>query len=209
MSKQVEKNHYNFRKYANSERWFSYWEQLLLIIETNANSILEIGVGDGMVGSYIRNNLKDVTYTSLDFDESLCPDIVADVLDSKIEDGLYDVVCAFEVLEHLPIEKSILAFNEMCRMAKEFVIFSVPHWGRYFGIEFYLPFVKRVNFGIKLKSLIPPIHVFNGQHYWEVGKRGYSSAFIKKSFSNQDYVLINEFISYNNPYHHFYVYKRK
>lgn len=209
MSKQVEKSHYEFFRYNDNERWFSYWLQLSLLLKSNVKSILEIGIGAGVVGDYIKKNTKEIKYVSLDFDQELKPDIVGDILNVDIPERSYDVVCAFEVLEHFPIDKSFNVFTKMCNLANDYVIFSVPHWGRYFGFEFYLPFIKRINFGLKLNSLFPPVHIFNGQHYWEVGKKGYSNNFIKKYFYHPNYVLVNEFVHYNNPYHHFYVYKRK
>ncbi len=60
-----------------------------------------------------------VKIETLDIDLVLNPDYVASVFEMPFNDAQIDVVCAFQMLEHLPYEKSLLAFKEMSRVAKK------------------------------------------------------------------------------------------
>ena len=143
MEKQVEKKHYNFHKYCDEERFVSYWHQLKEILKVGPHSVLEIGVGDRVLESYIKNNTS-IKYNSADIADDLFPDAIANVTKLPFADDSFDTVCAFEVLEHLPFEKFIVALKEMRRVAVENVIISLPHWGRHFSFQIRLPYFKKI-----------------------------------------------------------------
>src|SRR3989344_3771112 len=78
MSKvQVDKSHYLTLNYLSKRRWNSYWYQINEIYQLKPKKILEIGTGGGVVS----NQLKKMGFlvTTVDFDQSLKPDIVGDV----------------------------------------------------------------------------------------------------------------------------------
>lgn len=93
---QVRKSNYNFNKYAFEGRFVSYYWQLKEVLAQNPSSVLEVGVGDGVFGDFIRNNTS-VSYISVDIAEDLRPDVVGSVLALPFPDKSFDVVCAFEV----------------------------------------------------------------------------------------------------------------
>src|SRR4051812_7059087 len=101
---QVDKKAYKLQTYSHEPRFVSYFHQLHEALALSPQSILEIGVGDGVFGSFIRQN-SDIEYTSADYDQTLKPDVVADVLDLPFRKGQFDLACAFEVLEHIPFER--------------------------------------------------------------------------------------------------------
>lgn len=206
MDKQVDKKHYSFHKYCEEERFASYWHQLYEILKTEPLSVLEIGVGGKVVESYLENN-TDIKYTGVDIANDLYPNIVADVTKLPFAGGSFDTVCAFEVLEHLPFDRFIIAMQEMKRVARKNIIISLPHWGRHLSIEIRLPYFKKIRWQHKF-NFWPIRHVFGGEHYWEIGKRGYGLKNIKKIIFAAGLVVSEDYIAFNSPYHHFFVLKK-
>ena len=181
----------------------SYWHQLKEVLSLDTSSVLEIGVGDRVFGNYIKNNTS-IIYTSADIAADLSPDVVGSVTNLPLSDCSFDTVCAFEVLEHLSFGQFIIALKEMSRVAKKNVIISLPHWGRHFSIKIRLPFFKKIYWQHKF-NLWPIKHVFGGEHYWEIGKKGYSLGLIKRSINQAGLVILRDYISFDSPYHHFFV----
>lgn len=170
-SKQTDKTHYSGQAYRSGERWTSYWHQLELVRGTDAKHILEVGVGAGIVARELR--ATGVAVTTLDIAEDLHPDKVGSVTAIPFPDGAFDAVLAAEILEHIRFEDVPRALQEIARVAKSHAIISVPHPGYIFSIAYKVPLLPK----IALLGRIPffwKTHAFNGEHYWELGKRGYS-----------------------------------
>ncbi len=203
--KQVDKAHYAFEKYCYPDRWASYYYQIREIVQTNPRSVLEVGTGDGVVKQYIQHN-TDIAYTNLDVAEDLKPDILGSVDAMPVPDESFDVVCAFEVLEHMPFELFEKNVLEMARVAKRYVLISLPHFGPPIKISFKVPFMREFVFAIKVP--FPIQHIFNGEHYWEIGKRGYPLSKIKGILAKH-FVLEKDFVPFENQYHHFFVLRKK
>lgn len=199
--KQVDKTAYQFFSYAHPGRFVSYYHQLAEALTLNPESILEVGVGDGVFRDYLKNN-TNVPYTSVDVAGDLSPDVVGDVTKLPFKDGSFDVVCAFEVLEHLPFEKFDQALTELDRVSKRAVVLSLPHFGPPVKFLFKLPFFPEITLAFKIP--FPRKHVFNGQHYWEIGKRGYSPQKIR-GILKKYFTIEKEFVPFENQYHHFYI----
>ncbi|MCX6779489.1 MAG: class I SAM-dependent methyltransferase [Candidatus Magasanikbacteria bacterium] len=199
----------NFLKYCDLNRWSSYWYQIKEILSLKPESVLEIGVGDRTTSSYLKNNTS-INYKSVDISEELKPDIVCDVanLSSVIKPNSFDVVCAFEVLEHLPFEKFKTNLQELGRATKKNVIISLPHWGRHFSMEIRLPYFKKWSWKFKSNFFSIP-HVFDGHHYWEIGKRNYSLSIVKSEISKAGFDILKDYVVFESPYHHFFILQKK
>ncbi|PIT89105.1 MAG: methyltransferase type 11, partial [Candidatus Levybacteria bacterium CG10_big_fil_rev_8_21_14_0_10_36_7] len=167
-------------------------------------SILEIGVGDKVIASYIKNN-TDLQYQSLDIDPELQPDIIGDITRINLPHNSYDAVCAFEVLEHIPFTEFEKALEGMRAISKKYVILSLPHFGPPVLFACKIPFLKQIRFAKKIPY--PQKHQFNGQHYWEIGKKGYSIKKIREILQKK-FVLESEFIPFENQYHHFFILRK-
>lgn len=206
MKQQVAKEHYTFQKYGYLSRWASYYYQLDSVLNLYPRSILDIGVGDHVFEHYIEEN-TDITYTSLDIAEDLRPDIVADItkgIDTKSDS--FDVVCAFEVLEHIPFQDFERVLEELKRVARTHVVISLPHFGPPIQFLLKLPFLPTIRFACKL--LYPKEHIFNGEHYWEIGKKGYTPKKIR-NILQKHFSIEKEFVPFENQYHHFYVLRKE
>ncbi len=57
---QVKKEHYFNEGYDNIFRFLSYFKQIELIREQKPKSILEIGVGNGVVSTYLKQNKYNI-----------------------------------------------------------------------------------------------------------------------------------------------------
>ena len=75
---QVEPRHYFSRSYDVKERFISYWHQINEVIVTNPSEVLEIGVGNGLVSTYLRE--RGYKLTTLDVDARLKPDVAGNIL---------------------------------------------------------------------------------------------------------------------------------
>lgn len=205
MSKQVEKKHYSFAQYSHKDRWNSYFNQLNETLALKPSSVLEIGVGDKVFGSFLKNNTS-VEYTSVDVAEDLEPDIVGSVISLPFKENSFDVVCAFEVLEHLPYEDFDKAVSEISRVTSRYAAISLPHFGPRLQLFIKLPLISEVRLSWKIPY--HQEHEFNGEHYWEIGKKGYSLWRIKKDLGKY-FKIIKDFVPFENQYHHFFVLERK
>ncbi|MEK7641472.1 MAG: class I SAM-dependent methyltransferase [Patescibacteria group bacterium] len=202
---QVDKKAYHLSTYSTADRWVSYYHQLRLATACAPRNILEIGVGDKVFGSYIKEN-TNIAYVGADYDATVSPDVIADILKLPFKDEEFDVVCVFEVLEHLPFGQFEKALAELSRVSVKHVLISLPHFGPPVKLSFKIPFLPEVKLAWKLPW--PKKHVFNGQHYWEIGKKGYSIDMLRSVF-RKHFVLKQDFVPFENQYHHFFVLEKK
>lgn len=199
--KQVDKSTYEFLKYCYPDRWASYYYQLREIIEQKPSSVLEVGTGDGVLKQYLLNN-TNIAYQNLDVAEDLNPDITGSVEDIPLPDNSVDMVVAYEILEHLPFKKFEQSLLELKRVSRGPVIISLPHFGPPIKFLLKLPFLPEIRFAFKIP--FPKGHTFNGEHYWEIGKRGYSIRRIREIL-RKHFSIRSEFIPFENQYHHFFI----
>jgi SAM-dependent methyltransferase len=206
MQKQVDKSHYEFGKYVHKPRWASMWHQLDEVIKLNPERVLEIGPGPGLFKA--TAGVMGVHVETLDLDPELEPDHVASADAMPFEDDAFDVVCAFQMLEHVPYEKSLAIFAEMARVARKGLVISLPDAATRWPMALHIPRV-----GLKWVSIPRPRirareHEFDGEHYWEINKAGYPLEKVRDDFSNAAPVrLAKTYRVDENPYHRFFVFE--
>ena len=167
---QVDKTHYEGRAYRSLERWSSYWHQLAFVRANAPKTVLEVGVGEGVVATTLRGS--GVTVTTVDVAADLNPDVIASITKLPFGDHSFDTVLAAEVLEHISFEDVPTALRELARVGK-WVVISLPHPGYVFSFVCKLPMLPTIEIFFQIPFLWQH-HTFNGEHYWELGKRGYS-----------------------------------
>ena len=83
---------------------------------------------------------------------------------------------------------------------------SLPHFGPPIKFLLKIPFLPEFCFAFKVPFARE--HMFNGQHFWEIGKRGYGVKKIRNILEKY-FVVEKEFVPFENQYHRFYVLKKK
>ncbi len=203
---QVKAEHY-FNGYNSAERFASFYYQIRFIEELNPQNVLEIGIGSGVVSSYLKRCGYNVT--TCDFDSELRPDYTADIRNLPFEKNSFDVIAVYEVLEHLPFEDFDRILDELHKISRKYVIISLPVACVYFKVIvesniFKYIFKKSfINFLFSIPQFFRK-HRFSGEHYWEMGKKDYSYSKIKKRLKSK-YKIIKEFRPDFNSYHYFFV----
>lgn len=204
--KQVDKTHYNFGRYMSKWRWISVWHQLDEVQKLQPETVLEIGPGPGLfktVSTHFGINVE-----TLDFDPELEPDHVGSITDIPLDDARFDVVCAFQVLEHLPYDLSLKAMAEMARVTRRYVVISLPDARTVWRYRFHIPKISTFDFLLPRPQLRAPQHKFEGEHYWEINTKGYALNKVTADLS-EIIPLRNTYRVTENPYHRFFVFERR
>ncbi len=203
MKPQVPPDQYFGENYLKKKRFISYWHQIHEIISHEPQSILEIGIGNGLVSNYLKHIGYNVI--AIDIDRRLHPDIAGSVLNVPFQDNSFDLVACFEVLEHIPYDKFTQALSELHRITSGYVILSVPDCTPVYPVYIHIPKLGALRTLIPIPRLKAPRHKFNGEHYWEIGKAGYSIETITEKIKNTGFEITKTYRVFEIPYHHFFV----
>ncbi len=200
MKSQVEKSHYNFESYIDEGRFASYYYQLKYIREINPERFLEIGTGTGILKRLIPEEIK---YFNVDIGKELNPDVIATVEHLPFRDDTFKLIGCFQVLEHLPFDKFSMLLEEIKRVSSKYILISLPYANHKFRLEITLPRSKRIDW----KIIIPMFykkHKFDGQHYWEIGKKNYPVKKIK-AILKRKFKVMSIYTPAENTYHTFFL----
>lgn len=205
MRKQVNREHYVFNNYMRLPRWNSLWYQLDIIMSLKPQTVLEIGPGPGFfktLGEHVGLHIETV-----DLDPELDPDYVASVNNLPLAGGSFDVTCAFQVLEHMPFETALLALDELARVARTHVVISLPDSRRTWRYLTHIPRLGERGFFLSRPQVAAPVHQFDGEHYWEINKRGYELEQVTSALTASGKLeLVRTFRPFENPYHRFFIF---
>jgi hypothetical protein len=163
-----------------------------------------VGLGDGILSAILR--AKNISTSTFDFDLDLRPDIVGDVREilDHISEKSYDVVLCCQVLEHIPYEAFESTLRALVSVARQRVILSIPYrHKRLLEVSWRFPLLPEIRTSITIPSFWREWK-FDGQHYWEIGTRGFS---LKKITNIVRHVaaIQKRFFATNNKYHVFFV----
>lgn len=205
LEKQVSAGHYDFCKYVDKGRWMSFYYQILEIMSKNPQKVLEVGAGKRVVGAILEQN--GIDYETVDIDPELKPDHLASVLEMPLRDNSYDVVCCFQMLEHIPYEDFPKALKEIRRVARNYAVISLPDAKTLFHYSFHIPKVGIKHFSIPKPLFKPPIHIFDGEHRWEINKAGYLLNRVISDIKAAGFKIETTYRPIENSYHRFFVLK--
>jgi SAM-dependent methyltransferase len=147
-------------------------------------SVLVVGPGQGLVVPILR--WRGYAVETFDIDSTFAPDHLGSVHDlSQFSKGQFDVIIASHVLEHLAEPYLDSALSEMARVGRHSLIY-LPVAGRYASLRVQ-PGTLNIDWQLRF-------NLFNyferpdgltrkysgGEHYWEIGRRGFRVRDIKQ-----------------------------
>ena len=134
-------------KFLTFNHHYSHYMQMVTIQNLGVKSVLEIGPGENFSVNYMSS--LGIQYDTMDIIEESQPTILGKLedLDELKYKSTYDLVCAFQMLEHSPYDNFVPNLNKMALMAKKYVFISLPYscWG--------LKFSMNIIFGQSKKSV--------------------------------------------------------
>lgn len=159
----------------------------------DVKKLLIIGPGQGLDTQVLKWRKYEVT--TFDIDKTFNPDVIGSVHDlSMFDDGSFDVVIASHVLEHLAVTYLDRCLEELAKVGRYCLIY-LPVAGRHFQLR-----LKMDLKGIDLSCIFDLFNYFHrpdgitprycgGQHYWEIGMRGFRVGDMNRRLSQHFKVL--------------------
>lgn len=155
----------------------TYYQYRDLQLLGSGKRLLIVGPGQGFEALVFE--WRGYNVTTFDIDETFNPDYVGSVHDMKMfGDGQFDAVIASHVLEHLAVPYLDMALSEIARVGRNALIY-VPVHGRHLQVRL-IPGFRNLNLSM-LFDIFNPLkrpdgvtpRYMAGQHFWEVGMRGF------------------------------------
>jgi len=196
---------YRFGTYVSKRRWASIWHQLDEVLSLQPTTVLEIGPGPGIFKTMAR--LFGVRVETVDTDSTLHPDHVASVIDLPMPSNSVDVVGCFEVLEHIPYKLLAQALAEIYRVTRRSAVISLPDARP--CVRLRIPHIGKRQFLIEPPFWRSQLHRFDGEHYWEINKRGYHLSVIVQAIMHAGFALVRTYRVWDNPYHRMFVLRKQ
>ena len=144
---------------------------------TDCQRILVVGPGQGLVVPVLR--WRGYAVETFDIDSTFTPDHLGSVHDlSRFSAGQFDAIIASHVLEHLAEPHVDRALAEMARVSRYSLIY-LPVAGRYAALRvqpgaLHLDWQLRFNvFNYFERPDGVTRRYARGEHYWEIGRRGF------------------------------------
>lgn len=193
--------------------WLSVFHQLTVpACLEDVSSVLEFGPGRGFLGAVLK--YYGLEYRSADVvDHGAKPDFLCDIM-GFAEDKKFDLVCAFQTLEHNPPETFVPHLKKMASVSNKYVYISLPYYGRWLSVNLSvnLPRINR-NF-IKTITLdrFPkkrPVEEYRksktpyAHHWFEVGDKGFKKKDLAKYAKEAGLKITDMKSSHSFPYHIF------
>jgi ubiquinone/menaquinone biosynthesis C-methylase UbiE len=202
---QVPPEHYRDR-YDSHARWNSYWAQIEWVLWFKPKTVLEVGIGHGLVSWYLKN-VKRLKVTTADIDPRLNPDYVCSIteLSKYFNIRSFDVVLAAQVLEHLPFKYFEVALREIALVSIKGAVLTLPHSCRY--IRFLVETAyKKIPFLVTVDTRMQ--HRPDPEHFWAIGESGMNKRRIENIIQKY-FKILYSFNIFENPYHRLYVLGKK
>ena len=210
MDNNIQTKIYKHENYDDMERFISYYQQVKFITDLNPEHVLEIGIGNKTLVNYMKEH--NLPIQTCDIDKNLDPDFVGDIRDLPLESESFDVVCAFQILEHISFDEVGKALDELYRVSKKYVIISVPYTPVHFEmiirstITYRLFNKHKISLFLKSEKL-SRLWEYDGQHYWEMGKRNYTRKKVKDLLKSKFRIIREKRIDLG--YQYFFVLQKK
>jgi hypothetical protein len=218
-----DKDFYAGNEFRGSSIWFQVSKVVELRRRYGVESVCEIGAERGVAGAILQ-------YLEFDyFENHQLPsqsDAGFSLLQLLTEKDVADVVCAFQVLEHNPLNEVPELLKILARLSRRFVVVSLPVSRPYIDIRLepklfsgyaaarrpilsaHIPLPRRLiprargRMGTSVlvdRQRIPVEPVPSRSHFWEIGERGASArCFVKVAESAGLSLMVKELGPFNN-----------
>jgi SAM-dependent methyltransferase len=198
--------------------YFLQFYRTVMLPKSKVQSVLEIGSGAGIYKALLNN--FNYNLTTMDIDNYSDPNIIGDVALIPFQECSFDLICIFEVLEHLPFSNFEKAIKELHRCTRHYVYLSLPyaHSTVLLNIEMnsMQSYVNRMNFKLRKSIHLPSrfrdidLEIYKNRkdkknpHYWEVNRKSYKLPKILNIIESSGLSVMETF---NNPFfpYHFYI----
>ncbi len=170
--------------------WIPYYHQIneVLRLATPESRILEIGPGSGVTTDALRR--LGLRVTTADVEPDSGADYVCDIRALSVGGDGFDIVCCFQVLEHIPFADFPTALTKLRGVTRRHCLISLPEPGVELGFAVKLPrifpgwlFSPRkdyIPFSMKLALPAKMISCPEPGHQWEVGRRSFSRRTVER-----------------------------
>lgn len=199
------RDHYK-SQYFGDTRVFSYAHQIRAVTSFQPESILEVGVGAGVVAAALR--AMGYSVTTLDLQPELEPDIVGSVVSTGCKDKVFDVAICCQVLEHLPFIQFEQALYELRRITRHGLVLSLPDVTPYGFIAAKLPKLPEFKFEWSLPNLRPTVvseeQFMRDGHYWEIGRKDVPRSLVLESIDKVKWSIHSTWSVPEMRYHRFF-----
>lgn len=116
------------RKFNSEEK--DRIKTIIHLIPNDADSLLEVGCGEGIIINSLKNKYEKIC--GIDISNEALKHVKTPKIQGRIEnipfpDNSFDIVLCCEVLEHLPSTIYEKALKEIQRVAKKYLLISVPN----------------------------------------------------------------------------------
>lgn len=167
--KSVPRSFYFTNNYFSLPQLFSFAQQIHEIHAMKPKSILEVGIGNGFVSTFLSR--AGYAVKTADINPSLNPDICAplDEVHRFTNDCIFDVVVCCEVLEHMPLEELENNIKHLKSLGHRLFL-TLPNYKVTFGLFGFIrvpkvyhltKFAMKVDLNLNKKMI--------KEHFWEVG----------------------------------------
>jgi len=161
--------------YMRRERLLAYVDQITVTRDWSlpSDTILEIGKGNGYFSDFMKRYLGRPIIT-LDYDQSLNPDIVANIVSSDfLLPQKFEVATCFEVLEHIPFEKLPRIIENILTYIRKVMIISVPNTNFFIQLRLNYLFLRYAPYCLTLSftRFFKYEKTLGKGHYWEIGMK--------------------------------------
>lgn len=200
---QVEAWHYG-EQYDSLYRWHSYWYQLREVRRLEPGSVLEIGVGPGMVSRELAH--AGLAVTTCDYDARLRPDVCGDVRRLPFAPKKFGVVLCAQVLEHLPWAEFPALLDEIRRVSRRYAVITLPYSrAGVFFVPTFLGASTAPRFAVRLPMPNWLGKLFFRQHEWEIGRFRFPLRRVRRTIRSAGWRILREVQPILNTYHYFFV----
>jgi len=190
-------------KYDFKGRFISYWYQIEELLNFNQGPILEIGIGNRFVSDYLKK--RGLNIITLDLDIALKPDCVGSVLHIPFSEEAFSTVAGFELLEHIPYKDFSNALKELKQSTQRNVLISLPDVTRIVKFSSFVPRIGEKKISISLPFIPKRKHKYDGEHFWEIGKKGYSLKRIINDIQSVGFKILKTYRIFEFHYHRFFI----